>query len=261
MRVTTEVKKMCEAEAARCIKIAKEKYPGSASKFLPVRITYDVRGQCAGKANWSRWTIKLNPILLMENIKEMVENTASHEVAHLIDREVHGVLYSRRINRRTGRRNRIVHGPTFKRIQNQFGRCDATFHDMDTSNARVRTKRSTKVHVWKCGRGCAEMVLTPKLHARMLATGTRYVRNHSVRRCGKYSYFGIKGQELKPMPVAARSPAPKPRAPRGTETKLDKCRKVYDPDLNRAANIVAFTEEGCTPAGAATYFAKIKKEF
>jgi hypothetical protein len=137
-------------------------------------------------------------------------------------------------------------------------------HDLDVSRAQVRNKRSTKIHIWKCGCGGGQVVLTPAGHKKQLvATGKYgyYQRGHTANRCGKYSYFGIKGQELKPMVANTRTPTPKPRAPRGTETKLDKCRKVYDPDLSRAANIVAFTEEGCTPAGAATYFAKIKKEF
>jgi predicted SprT family Zn-dependent metalloprotease len=261
MKVTNEVKKMCEAEAARCIEVAKKCYPGNASAFKKVNITYDVRGGCAGKAFHHLWTIKLNPILLMENIKEMVENTVSHEVAHLIDKEVHGTQYGR-YNRRTGRRNRIVHGPTFKRIQRQFGRCDATFHNMDVSNARVKRKSKPK-HIWdcNCGSPSGRMEIGAVRHRNMQTGIKRYwMRGHG--HCGGYTYTGLEGKTPKPLAQAALKPKPaKPAPARGSESKLDKCRRVYDPELSRAANIVAFTEEGCTPAGAATYFAKIKKEF
>lgn len=263
MRVTTEVKQMCEAEITRCMAIAEAKYP--TTTFRQPTLTYRLKGRTAGTANPQTWEIRINAILLMENVKHMVEDTVSHEFAHLVDYAVHGQQYGS-VNWRTGRRKRIHHGHTFKTIMRQFGRSTSTTHNMDTSNASMSTGRTTKIHIWKCGCGVGKVTIGAKRHARMLKVAHTgfgvYQRGHTAKRCGNYSYFGTTADELKPMPLPVAAKTKTPRVTRATGlTKLDLCRKVYDPELSRAANIVAFTEEGCTPAGAATYYAKIKKEF
>lgn len=268
MATTKQVHKRVKVELTRCIKVANERYPAHTFKYPTV--LFRKKGTCAGTAHDGRYEIDLNLIIMIDN-PDSIEDTVAHEFAHLVDGIVNPETRETKIIRtRRGlrRSKRDVHGYTWKNIMRLFGKAPERCHDLDVSRARVRNKRSTKVHVWKCGCGQGKVVLTPATHKKQLkAVGNYgyYQRGHTVARCGKYSYFGIEGQELTPMATAANTrttkPAPKPRAPRGAESKLDKCRRVYDPELSRAANIVAFTEEGCTPAGAATYFAKIKKEF
>lgn len=258
MTVSKELKEQCQAEMDRCMAIARKEWPDV--NFPRPFLVYDLRGRTAGTAQPTSGRIRINAVLLRENVKEMVENTVSHEVAHIVDRAVYGVQYGA-YDRRVGRRRVISHGKTFKSIQRLFGRCDKTYHNMDTTNSAVRRNTKPK-HVWKCGCGEATMLLGDKRHAKQMRLGERgfYMRGHTVRRCGPYSYYGLEGQEIQPMQLfeAAKKPAPKDTS---GESKLDKCRRVYDPELSRAANIVAFVEEGCTEAGAATYYAKIKKEF
>lgn len=265
MKVTAEVKQKCEDEITRCMAVAAANYP--TNTFKRPKMTYELKGRTAGTANHARNLIRINGILLMENVKEMVENTVSHEFAHIVDHEVHGQQYGS-VNWRTGRRKRIAHGHTFKTIMRQFGRSTSTTHNMDTSNASQSTGRTTKIHIWKCGCGVGKVTIGAKRHARMLKIASTgygvYQRGHTANRCGNYSYFGTIHDELTPMPIAAKAPRPTnvPKArPAYGKSKLDMCRRVYNPEHSRAANIVAFTEEGCTPAGAATYYAKIKKEF
>lgn len=266
MRITNKAKADVTRKIKVCIKIAEAKY---GRKFAMPSVIYRKRGTTAGTAHDGRYEIDLNGVLLMENGDVFIERTVVHEFAHLVDGIMNPhtrerpIVHTRRGMRR-GKRD--IHGPTWKNIMRLFGADPSRCHSYDVTNSRVKGRRahSAPKHIWKCGCGGGEIKLTAKNHKKQLvATGSYgyYARGHTVRRCGKYSYFGLEGAELKPMPLAANTATPKPRAPRGTESKLDKCRKVYDPDLSRAANIVAFTEEGCTPAGAATYFAKIKKEF
>lgn len=269
MATAKQVQSRVKAELTRCLKVANERYP--AHTFKTPTVKFAKKGTCAGTACDRTYTINLNLIIMVDN-PDSVEDTVAHEFAHLVDGIANPHTRETQIvrNRRGGysRSKRDVHGSTWKNIMRLFGKAPERCHDLDVSRARVRGGRSTKVHVWKCGCGNGQVVLSPAKHKKQLAAVGNYgyyQRGHTVNRCGKYSYFGIEGQELTPMATAANTqkpkPAPKPRAPRGTESKLDKCRRVYDPELSRAANIVAFTEEGCTPAGAATYFAKIKKEF
>jgi len=266
MRVTNKVKADVTRKIKECIKTAEAKY---GRKFAMPTVLYRKRGTTAGTAHDGRYEINLNPVLLMENLDVFIDRTVIHEFAHLVDGIMNphtrdaGIVHTRRGMRR-GKRD--IHGTTWKNIMRLFGADPSRCHSYDVSNARVKNKAdsTSPKHIWKCGCGGGVLELTASKHKKQLvavAPYGYYMRGHTARRCGKYSYFGVKGAELKPMPLAANTAAPKPRATRGSESKLDKCRRVYDPELSRAANIVAFTEEGCTPAGAATYFAKIKKEF
>lgn len=265
MKVTAEMKRKVEAKIRECMAIAAKHYPNADLPYPTVR--YAKRGTTAGTANDSRYEINLNAVLLMENKDVFINRTVVHEFAHLVDGRVNphtrqtSIVSTRRGLRRT---KRDVHGPSWKNIMRQFGADPSRCHSYDVTNARVKNRGASRQHVWKCGCGNGQVVLTDAKHKKQLAAAPGYgyyQRGHTVRRCGKYTYFGIEGQELQPMPLAADQPKPKAAAPATGGSKLDKCRRVYNPDLSRAANIVAFTEEGCTPAGAATYYAKIKKEF
>jgi SprT protein len=253
MRVTNEVKAKVEAKIQECINIANNRY--NRTFAFPI-VTYVKRGTTAGTACDSTYTIDLNPILLMENLDTFIERTVVHEFAHLVD----GIMNPETRTRTWGRSKRDIHGRTWKNIMLAFGVEPSRCHSYDVSNARTK-KRSVAQHVWVCGCGGARMTLGPKRHKNQLQSlGTPYgyyQRGHPVSRCGDYVYTGAQGVQPK---KAASTSIPKPRNTNGT-SKLDMCRREYNPELNRAANIVAFTEAGCTPAGAATYYAKIKKEF
>ena len=265
MRVTNKVKADVTRRIEECIVIANKKY-GRTFDFPTVK--YTKRGTTAGTANDGTYTINLNPVLLMENLDTFIDRTVVHEFAHLVDGLVNSWTRDtsiRMTSRGYSRTKRTVHGPSWKAIMVLSGADPSRCHSYDVTNARVKGRRAHAApkHIWKCGCGGGEIKLTAKNHKKQLAAAPGYgyyARGHTVRRCGKYSHFGLEGAELKPMPLPRAADAPKPKPRTGT-TKLDKCRRVWNPDHTRAANIVAFIEEGCTPAGAATYYAKIKKEF
>ena len=154
-----------------------------------------------------------------------------------------------------------------------FGHAPERCHNLDVTRARVSTRRTTRIHVWKCGCGEGKVVITPAKHKRMLQTAHTgygvYQRGHTANRCGVYTYHGIEGQETKPVTVA--KPITQPRVQLTEEakpvstyrTKMDHCRAIFAMRLlaSRKDIIASFINEaGCTKAGAATYYATLKKE-
>jgi len=260
MRVSKTVQDRVNAKLKECIAMAESHY--SITVKFP-RVTYTLRGTTAGTANHGTYVVNFNSVLLMENEDKFIARTVPHELAHLIDHQLHpenfesyGISVTR--NGRVRRNKRTVHGPTWKAIMAVIGAADATrCHTYDTTNAKTKKKA---VHVWQCACG-SHMHLGPVRHKKMLSGVSKY-RQYGHARCGGYSYLGLEGSELQPMPLpkAADKSAPKKKAAKG-KTKLAQCRALYNPNADRMTNIVLFVlEAGCTKAGAATYYNTIKKE-
>lgn len=264
------------ARKNECIKIA-EKHFGRTFPHLAVK--YTLRGRTAGRAHLMSGFININSVLLVENVDEMINDTVGHEVAHMIDYWVNGVNFYWKGRRRC----QDQHGENWKSIMRLLGQDPSRCHNMDTSNAVVR--KSTK-HIWQCG--CSEhveMELGPKRHTKMERSpnSAYYIRRH--KRCG-WTYVGTVNRNgdrtdfnrvnFKDAAQAAKTltknagnlTPPKPKAKRapkrkGSPSKLDQCRSIFTdhPYLARAGLISLFVNiAGCTKAGAATYYAKIKKE-
>jgi len=272
MKVTREVKARVKATLEKCIVTANAHY-GRTFKYPTV--LYTKRGRTAGTANDSTYTVNFNAVLLMENVEDFLKRTVIHEMAHLID----GIVSPEaKAGGRWGRK-RDIHGPRWKGIMKLLGGPTSRCHSYDTTNSKIKRTKKPK-HVWKCGCGNGSVKLTAAAHKKQLnATGTYgyYQRGHTVRQCGKYSYFGLEGATLQPMALAADQPKPIPttltgmsgtvydvvRVPKPATglTKLARCRALFDSNVCRATHIQVFIDEvGCTPAGAATYYAKINKE-
>ena len=258
MRVTNIVKARVTATLRECIAKANacysnDRYPKHTFKMPTVK--YTKRGQTAGTACDQTYTIDLNSVLLMENVDTFMARTVIHEFGHLVD----GIVNP---STRSGWGKRSLHGPTWKRIMRMLGGPTSRCHSYDTTNSKVK-KRGQAKHVWTCS--CGSPAGTMKIgnirHMKMIAPGpVRYwMRGHANH---TYTYVGVEGAAPAPvaLPKAANAPRPAPKRTKKV-TKLDKCRRVWNPRLGRDANIVAFIEEGCTPNGAATYYAKINKEF
>lgn len=267
MRVTNTVKARVKATIEKCIVTANAHYDRT---FKYPTVIYKKRGQVAGTATDRTYTIDLNSVLLMENVEDFLKRTVIHEFAHLVD----GIVSPAAKAGGWGRK-RDIHGPRWKAIMRLLGGPTSRCHSYDTTNSKV--KRAPRIakpkHVWKCGCGDGVIKLTARSHKKQLAaTGDYgyYKRGHTASRCGKYSYFGLEGMELESIPTvwvisptakAANAPRPAPRRTKKV-TKLDKCRECFSPVSSRELMINTFMlVAGCTKAGAATYYAKIKKEF
>lgn len=286
--VPQEVKTRVEQKILDCIAIAESEY-GRTFDFPKIR--YDLRGKTAGWAKCWNNEINLNSVLLMENLDSFIERTVVHEFAHIVDGIMNPETRETNVTfTRTGRirrTKRSVHGPTWKAIMRMFGADPSRCHSYDVSNATV--KKSTRAkHVWVCGCGEAKMKLGAKRHQRQLKSAPFYMRGHTVRRCGKYSYLGVEGAELKPMPLfkterpkpapvdlPKAADAPKPTVNLGEVTALEALSKglnkrelamaIYklrNGDVDRQGMIKLFMEHlDMSKAGASTYYYNTKKQY
>lgn len=97
-------------------------------------IEWGQRGTCAGRASWRQNQISLNPVLLIENRDAFIREIVPHEVAHLINRALHGPAVK-------------PHGREWQSVMVALGLSPTRCHKFDVSNARVRTERR---HTYRC---------------------------------------------------------------------------------------------------------------
>lgn len=124
-------------------------------------IAWDLRGVCAGRAHARKNLIRFNPILLCENVEEFLRQTVPHEVAHLVNRELHGWFVR-------------PHGPEWKSIMRAFGLQPLRCHNYGVENARVFRQHR---HAYQCE--CQQHSISQATHNR-IRRGFRY----SCRCCG-----------------------------------------------------------------------------
>ena len=254
MRVTAEVKKRVEQKLHTCVETAQRLYPNDNIQYP--NVVYRKRGTTAGTANDRSYTIDLNPILLMENQDEMVNNTVVHEFAHLVDGRANPHT------RMTGwRGKRSLHGPTWKRIMVQLGVNPSRTHNMDVSTVR-KSRNTAAKYVWKGTCGCT-MEIGPKRHAKQVAHAPYYVKGH--RRC-TYTYLGREGQ-IPQYPTLDKSVTPShPTLPTTTpKSKVARCEEIFLRNRSHFTDVemksLFVSQAGCTIKGSSTYLYNLKKKW
>src|SRR5271165_56987 len=131
MKLTEAVKAQVQKKVEQCV--GKANLHFKKMYYVP-SVHYDVKGTLGGYHH--NGGVHFNPILLMENLEDYIENTVPHEVAHHIDTingdnarpEVSFGTYSAAIlvGRRFKRPKRSVHGPSWQLIMRVFGVQDIT---------------------------------------------------------------------------------------------------------------------------------------
>ncbi len=267
MIVSKVVKARVVAQLKKSIALAEAHY-NTTFKFPIVK--YDKRGTTAGTANYTHYTLDFNSVLLMENIEDFIARTVPHEMAHLIDHKLHPENFRSDLRMtstgRWKRTKRDVHGRTFKTIMHVMGAPDGgRCHSYDTANARTREKAR---HEWICNDCNATMKLGPGRHKKQMIRDTYRPRKQGCNWTHTYRYVGVVGAAPVAIAAQAAKPAkttsPKPTTPMPTKgpSKVAMCRRIYDRTRSRQQNIDRFISgAGCTPAGASSYFSKIKDEF
>ncbi len=126
-------------------------------------------------------------------------------------------------------------------------------HSYNTTN--VRRKTGTR-HIWVCNSCSNQMLLSPIRHRKMIGKISRFWMA-GCKHHGGYTYNGLEGSSAKLEFANDKNR----RANNTKRSKLDICKSIYDPNASRNNMIKMFINEGgCTKAGTATYYAKIKKE-
>jgi SprT protein len=112
-------------------------------------ISYDLRGQSAGQANYRHNVIRLNRELLEKYAADFIDQTVPHEFAHLVAYQVYG----RRVK---------PHGNEWRSIMVAFGAEPSRTHRYEVSKTR-RLRR----YLYKCNCPGKEHELTSIRHNRI----------------------------------------------------------------------------------------------
>lgn len=261
--VPDELKKQVERKLVECIAKAEDTY--NISIPFP-SIAYDINGKTAGYAVYSKWQIRLNPVLLVENGQAFIDDTPVHELAHLICFKVYPEAHNptqRYAVFGSSRAKRDIHGARWQSIMRTLGSNPTRTHKFDTSNVgHHKTK-----YVYKCNCCGKKYAIGPVVH-KNITDGAKYHGKCCVRgmlvfveRAGKVSnkqaLNGVKNTIDTPATQKQNNKLPK------TGTKLAKCLELYNlycATFSRSEMINTFaTRCGCTFAGATTYYSLCKK--
>lgn len=175
--VSKELKSRIGFVVLDCLDKAQRKFGVDRVKSIP-EVRYDTTGRSAGLACWNHgkpW-ININPILLNENVEQMVSQTVPHEVAHIVVFEVYG---DDALKKSYGRRRQVKpHGYEWQQVMRVFGLQPDRCHDMDTTSIAKRRKVDIE-YIYKCN--CQEHhTLSSIRHNRFMAGD----RNYHCRECG-----------------------------------------------------------------------------
>lgn len=235
--VSAALKARVDARLAECVKL-------TGIDVGKVTVLYDINSaRLGGQAIYSTNTIRLNPVFLNAHTDHYILTTVAHEWAHLAAHKRYGSYIN-------------AHGPewraTFAKTGSPVSRC----HNY-TVPAGVKVGKPKPKTELCCGRCGEDMTCGPRVAARIRAG---HIYRHKA--CG--GAVVIKASASAPAPVAAKAKAP--AAPKAG-SKLEQCYDLYrawagsSPAYDRAGMIAVFVNEAdCSPAGASTYYARIKKE-
>jgi SprT protein len=252
--VTKDIKDRVNAELNRCLAIASLKWPSHQFPFPTVE--YTQRGTTAGTAYYNKWMIKLNPVLLMENVDDFIKRTVPHELAHLVDFRVYQRHAPEFLSFASGRRaKRSVHGETWKYVMRLFGADPSRCHSYDTTNARVKN-RVRYTYFCKCGQ---VLNIGPK-HHKKIQLGVINIKHSKCRSILTKDQFqpSTLTATTKPSVPPSRKEIPAPRA----GSKLDRAMTILATHggYNREQLIDKLRMElNMSRAGAQTYYYSAKK--
>jgi SprT protein len=154
-QVSQELKAKVEARIEECYQIAESHF---GCKFIRPTLTYNVRGQVAGRAGVWQNVIKLNPVLLNHYQDEFIARTVGHEIAHIVA-DTH---FNQSCN----------HGRLWKFVMRLFGQEASRCHDYD-----LRLCSTRKTFTYACN--CMEHHITSNRHNKIVRKGATY----TCRKC------------------------------------------------------------------------------
>jgi len=258
---------------------ARELYPNAD---LPnPTISFKMKGGTRlGVARYGARTfeIRINDLISKKYLDDAINDTAPHEVAHLVAYKVHGRCQG--------------HNHNWKRIMRQFGLTPNVKADASIDTLEFKIFKAKTEYVYTCGRADCEHKVGPKVHRKLMMgstytcqrTGTKlsdatYVRTDrkTAAQRKKEAYAkagkplpGAQGAKAprapqaqrQPMRQAARkAPASPKRATKGNKTtQAIALYKKYGENHSREFYINLFMRKlDMTKAGASTYYYTVTK--
>lgn len=257
----------------KCVDLANEKY-GFNVPMDNIRISFKTKGRAAGTAcrRGSQYYLEFSLESADIDIREMLEDTVPHEVAHLV------CFFDYSLGRN--------HDRGWKRVCIGLGGTGNRTHAQQLTKAKYRAGYLYRA---SCG---TEVVVGAKIHKKVQLFGsTRVLRKtrgtfgrddfirakspNEMRREHEAEVAAYKKVACGAAPAASNDrPTPpkrpekkaKPNMSRSASmkgaTKIEMCRQIWNeyPNASRQEMLNAFmAEAGCTKAGAATYYNTIRK--
>lgn len=253
----------------KCVDLANEKY-GFNVPMDNIRISFKTKGRAAGTAcrRGSQYYLEFSLESADIDIREMLEDTVPHEVAHLV------CFFDYSLGRN--------HDRGWKRVCIGLGGTGNRTHTQQLTKAKYRAGYLYRA---SCG---TEVVVGAKIHKKVQLFGsTRVLRKtrgtfgrddfirakspNEMRREHEAEVAAYKKVACGAAPAQEEShnrPTPPKRPARAAsmygKSKLDICRSIwneYHEHSSRQEMIAAFiAEAGCTKAGASTYYYKLTAE-
>jgi len=158
-------KTLVRTRVEECFQIAERAYNRTIKR---PSVIFKKRGNAAGTANYGRWELNFNMVLLNENVEHFVKQTVAHEVAHLVDQavyETHSHVYGKR----------SPHGRNWKKVMMVLGVPAERCHSYDVSNAAV-SRRKSPTYTYHCT-GCKRDLQMGAIRHKKQSTG-RVSYNH-----------------------------------------------------------------------------------
>lgn len=162
LHVSQVHRNMVETAVMDCVMMAQKRFTGSKIPFPEIR--YDLVGKAAGQAIYDKFgnpihTIRINPVLLNENEKHIIEQTVPHEMAHVV---VSQVWQEERGSRVKG------HGHEWQSVMRLFGLQPDRCHNLDTTT--IRALKGGEEYHFNCG--CKVWKLSKTKYNRYLYGGS-----------------------------------------------------------------------------------------
>ena len=174
--VSKELQLKIETVVLECLVKAQNKWGADKVNKIPT-IKYNLSGRCAGRAHWIYVTndmfIRINPILLNENVEYMLTNTVPHEIAHLVAYMVFGKSIK-------------PHGYEWKTVMRCFGLTPDRCHYLNTSTVRsIRKPTVRKRYLGVCDYCSKELVMSSVIRNRIILGKKTYTHSE----CGGKVYL------------------------------------------------------------------------
>ena len=147
--------------------LARSKYPAYAAMGIP-KLRFFTKGRAAGWAHRDLWTVEINEYVGAQNIT-MIENTVSHEIAHMVDYALRG---------------RSGHDAQWKAIHRSLGGSAERCYNPQEAGVKVIPGRVTNQYLYRNAKG-DEVWLGPKYHAKF----QRNWQEFTLTRAGVVQHF------------------------------------------------------------------------
>lgn len=136
--------------------LARDWFP--SARISTVSMSFDLRGQTAGKYYPAQCLVRFNPFIAAKHFEHYVSHTVTHEIAHHVIYQLFG----------TRRQTIRPHGIEWQALMQRYGVPPQRCHSYDTSDLPVREQRRFDYHC-----DCSVHQLSATRHNR-IKKGQRY---------------------------------------------------------------------------------------